>query len=255
MNRFISIVLACFVGGFIGALVSLEFNSLPFVGWVVGAALGYFLVDIRHLVAGISKAWQASLSKGVDWRGIRHVFLYMTILWGVGLQLVLGLIILAALSRGTDKIWPTLLNVLVDPYPLLFSSLMLPLFVFRISVQIASINDGGVDRLINWLKTNPLRLSFVYGLWVFARWVVIKLIPIHIPTFVRFLVRFGRHAFVFVHSDRRLICMVSSGFGSLVGYSLGSAIVGGLAGIAVGLVMYQVISVRWLKIQPAVSTT
>ncbi len=250
MNRLISIIVACFIGGLIGTLVSLELTSVPFVGLIVGAVLGYFLVDVRHLVTGIAKTWRTAISGKTNWKNVKRNSLLCATLCSVGFQFFLGLMLLSGILIGFDKLQAKLSE---NPFPPLFASgvfaIYFLLLVLLIQVLGAPSVNIGAERFLK--QTSPLRYNIVYGFLRLVRWVVTRFVPVHIPTLVRFMIRFGRLAFVFVHSDRRLICLFASGFGTLVGYGLDSAIAGGMTGVVLGLIMYQLISVHWLKLQPA----
>jgi hypothetical protein len=57
--------------------------------------------------------------------------------------------------------------------------------------------------------------------------------------------------FVYIHSTRRTICFVDSTIGAVVGYCSGSAIIGALVGGMLGILNYELVTVRWLKLAPA----
>jgi hypothetical protein len=62
------------------------------------------------------------------------------------------------------------------------------------------------------------------------------------------VIKFGWYIFKGVHSDMRLLCMVDSALGAASGYYFGSAILGGVVGMILGLVNYEIVSIRWLKL-------
>ncbi len=71
-----------------------------------------------------------------------------------------------------------------------------------------------------------------------------------IPGIIIFLAMFCWQVFVRIHSDRRLMCLTDAATGSLIGYCAGSAIIGCISGALIGLLNYEVISKRLLKLVP-----
>jgi hypothetical protein len=62
MKKFISVILACGAGGFLGTFIGLHFfHSLSIIGYIVtiasGGFIGYFLYDFEEVIAGIQHAW------------------------------------------------------------------------------------------------------------------------------------------------------------------------------------------------------
>jgi hypothetical protein len=71
-----------------------------------------------------------------------------------------------------------------------------------------------------------------------------------IVAFVVDIAQFVARVFVYVHSSRRTLCFVDATLGAAIGYTYGSAIIGAVAGVILGVVNYELISVRWLKLAP-----
>ena len=72
-----------------------------------------------------------------------------------------------------------------------------------------------------------------------------------IPRFVILLARCAKEVFTLIHSELRILCGIDATIGAIVGYIIGNAIIGAFVGGLFGLLNYQIISVRILKIQPA----
>jgi hypothetical protein len=64
--------------------------------------------------------------------------------------------------------------------------------------------------------------------------------------FILFICR----VFKYIHSDRRLLCFCEGALGTLAGMYWGNPIIGFIAGVLFGLISYQVISIRILKLKP-----
>ncbi len=55
--------------------------------------------------------------------------------------------------------------------------------------------------------------------------------------------------FFIIHSDERLLCLVDAATGAAIGgYYFGNAALGGLTGAIIGLVNYEIVSKRILKL-------
>lgn len=62
---------------------------------------------------------------------------------------------------------------------------------------------------------------------------------------------FVLRTFVYIHSERRTICFVDAALGSLAGFFFGSVAIGVVVGAMLGIINYELVSVRWLKLAPA----
>jgi phosphate/sulfate permease len=61
--------------------------------------------------------------------------------------------------------------------------------------------------------------------------------------------KFAGYVIKYVHSDRRLLCLCDSALGTAVGLYWHTPFIGLVAGAVSGLVSYQLISVKLLKLQ------
>ena len=60
--------------------------------------------------------------------------------------------------------------------------------------------------------------------------------------------KFVKTVFVLIHSDIRLLCGTDAAIGALIGYFTGNVIIGMLAGGIIGVVNYELISKRLLRL-------
>ena len=58
------------------------------------------------------------------------------------------------------------------------------------------------------------------------------------------IAQFVAGVFVYVHSQRRTICFIDATIGATIGYFFGSAIIGAIAGALLGIINYEIVSVR-----------
>lgn len=129
---------------------------------------------------------------------------------------------------------------------------------------------GEIHRVLWTLATyiNPvsLPLILVTGALVFVGCIlydVLRLLtrmPSDIWPFLVFTARFARLVFVYIHSTERVVCFVDIALGVAVAYTLVSPtlpamLTGGGLGLVFGVLNYELISVRLLKLAPAPGLT
>lgn len=56
--------------------------------------------------------------------------------------------------------------------------------------------------------------------------------------------------FKLIHSQKRLICFVDAVIGGTIGFYYHNPLVGAAVGGLLGMVNYELVSVRWLKLVP-----
>ena len=61
---------------------------------------------------------------------------------------------------------------------------------------------------------------------------------------------FFKNVFILIHSEFRLLCGVDAAIGAVIGYFAGYVIVGLIVGGILGVLNYELISRRWLKLVP-----
>lgn len=268
-----SVGFACALGACIGTLVALEIAARFTYGswfWSVGALTGglaaYCAVDFRHLCAGIAVAYRRTIA----WRP--HVEWWKTYLMcacsmtvsSTSLVFVLWCITNAAfaIANNGPYIPPTVLLV----YLCLFAGVG-AVWAVNASDE-GSTADGSYDeRLLRNRKkalramcyVNPVGalLLVLAGMLVGAGWLwthgpdIARSIMAAISSVGLRLKRFGVEVFFYVHSERRMICFLDAAIGAAAGYFLGSASLGAIIGAILGVINYEIVSIRWLKIIPA----
>ena len=113
------------------------------------------------------------------------------------------------------------------------------------------------DDLFVYRHSNPIGAAF----WscVAAYWLVI-----HIPQGISwlggfggyllgFILRFITQLFRLIHSELRLLCAVDAALGAAVGYLTGNALLGATFGGLFGVLNYEVITIRVMKLAGAKS--
>jgi len=255
-----SVGFACLLGAFIGTLVALEIAARFTYGswfWSIGALFGglvaYCVVDFQHFCAGVVRSYRNTIAWRPNllywkaffflWCGIATIFFTTTVF-----------IALPSVVNATSNyiFFETLTAFLV------FSQAL----AFMLSMLLVSIYDSddcpkaAIELGCNVMKyANPV--SSVYWTFWCVLW-IIRQIPsacARIPPLAKFcwitLRQLAVRTFFYVHSERRKICFVDAALGATAGYFLGSTIAGAVIGAILGIVNYEIISIRWLKIVPA----
>jgi hypothetical protein len=239
---------ACGLGGVVGSAVALQFGIYWPLGLLIGAAVGYVTFEFRTLASGIARAWR----EVIGWSRLFHktrrqwtfLLLGISAISTLVAYVIFPLTLLSG-SLGTAMEYSLLMAGIGNSFVLAFFFGMDP-----------DIDDESYTDAVYFLRRlNPVVFPFwaifwwVYGLCIFAYR--------RIPTFVRSLwkatKRFGRfiaRAFVYVHSDLRLLCAIDSAIGAYIGLRSGNPLIGGIAGACFGGFNYWVVSVRWLKLTP-----
>ncbi len=265
MSRVGSICFACFLGGFIGTLVANQFHFFWWLGLIVGALIGYLSVEPKEVVSAVPKAWRAA--RGWHWRPAKGY--WETVGYGVLSVFSVGLWSFGIFSLCIFS-WP---SVFPDFYlkssdfhylamfflgGVFFWSLLMG---FVVALNLIGTNERELEeerRCFRGLAYYSLPPIFLF--WHLPRFLVwfCRRIPTGflatirgLVTFARFLWRFSKELFIRIHSKERLLCAVDSAIGVCVGYLAGNAILGGLAGVAFGMLNYEIVSKRILHLVPA----
>lgn len=269
-NNHIRITTACFLGGSIGALLALQFASyFWWVGVLLGGGIGYLMYNIKEVGTMAQKVWSSMPEKGellnkfIEYREqitskILDSLLNFTVCLVVA---VLGV----AIVSSVFLIPFGALNVLAYyfPFPEDNSGLIFTPIIYVLGT-IATTLTGFVFFMANvrhlkykknfFIKYGPLFVGVLLSpvamfvtlpLTILSAvvWLLYKLCYF-VPVLYKFICR----TFKLIHSDIRLLCMTDSLIGATVGYFMGNALLGGLIGVVSGLLNYELISVRWLKL-------
>ncbi len=261
-REWFSIGIACAFGALIGATIALELNYTMAtevagtIGMIAGSLIGYVAVDFKHFCAGVGRAYRETLV----WQPNRVY--WMT--WGYGslcvgmIALTItfysgGLLVLFDLYSGN---WETLsfYGMVVVPVGTIYA-LVLGMSANRSEArwfskyprtsalrQLVRVRN---DARLSVQQFNPISTPITVAISAYkavARLIsgTIRLAPV--------CVRFTWRAFIYIHSQWRMICLVDAGIGALTGFVCGYAIIGALVGAALGILNYELVSVRWLKL-------
>jgi hypothetical protein len=252
------IVFACFTGAALGAVVAMQLHYFWWLGILVGGATGYLSFSFREVMAAAVTAWN-TLSGG----GLKGHALKTGLVNAARFLAILGCVIVGAVSAfilliGVIMLCTATPEVTSRWHAVPAASARMPIpRVFWLSAAAGVLVLGSAlfvwilrlpDRKRTWTAmvgcvaatplVLPLTLAFVF-------------LSVIVPPGIRFMGRLARQTFILVHSEVRLLCLTDALLGALIGYLFANALIGGLAGAALGWLNYRFISVRWLKLAKA----
>lgn len=243
MNHAVKIFTSCALGAGIGTLIALQLNHyFWWTGMLVGGFVGYISYEFNKVISAVPLAWQYVVVNKPKWKPLWLGFWAAT----KGLCYFLLLIlqwILMFMFFGSDKI------IALFPFvamPIAISPALMGIFILLFFRGTPLKLKNFREALVNLNVFSVFCYYLPVGLWFGGKWTINK-IPVFTPTIRRFF----RYLFLLIHSEVRLLCGVDAAIGACVGYFSGNAIVGALAGGLFGVLNYEIISKRILKIAPA----
>lgn len=284
-----SVLFACAFGACIGALCALEISTYFKYGsyfWGIGAFLGglfaYIAVDFRQLCFDVARSYRVSV------RSIAGMLRVMTS-WRP-YKLYWKAILIEMLGYGTVAISLVSLFFLIRTTgPEYMRTPSIGLLVLAVIPAMFGVFTPAINTRSNWSSYIRIKRYMSYDEYLLlgeeASWSLIKFCnPITLPFIILWLVwrltlkvvgylwknkvramsltvsagsftgkeayRFIVRTFVYVHSERRTICFVDATLGAAFGFLLGSAILGAMIGAVLGIINYEIVSVRWLRLIP-----
>lgn len=244
MSKSWRIFWACTAGAGIGALVALEINSyFWWLGLIVGGVAGYLLYDIKAVVSAIPRAWRAA----PGWKPNKEVWKIRGLATLAYFFVVMSscLVALSALWLGSH-----LTSMSIMSMGEFYNSSELPFLVsFAVAVSIFVAFLGGV------MRTDLIGIFIKFGnpVAVFVYWpvVILRHLPAALWRAAIFIAVFAKALFLTIHSDERLLCGIDAAIGASIGYFVGSAVIGALAGGVFGVINYEIVSKRIIGLDRA----
>ncbi len=251
MSQGVKVFFACAIGGFLGSLAALEVSrNFWWIGLLVGFAAGYLSYELKKVIAAVPIAWRAATSWRPDKRYWGNLFKLLPasigILWTYGSAVMIFPSVLS-FAHGDQRHAKMLFG---EIFPLWCLAVVPAAFFMTATLAYDADTEWQRQRM---LKHNPFRVLF----WLLPKCIVLGMVFLVRGTFWLFVkgvpafCRFIKHLFLLVHSDIRLLCGVDAAIGAAVGYFTGHAPVGMLAGGLIGVLNFEVVSKRVLKLVPA----
>ncbi len=263
MNTTIRIFLVCAAGALIGSLVGLQMSPhFWWAGLITGAVVGYFGYLFEEAAAAIPIAYRRT----VAWRPNRQ-FLQCWGNWLYGFihavvaMLVIPYLILELLAGNSLK--KLILHTIGATVVGLFCAVVVASFVTILYWTTVEDERKGNSSYVY----KPLEFHSVSRLYVMALregikgivWIMngipeaIQIVAAEIEEGAKTVKSFVVLYFTLIHSELRLLCAVDAAIGAAIGYYTGNALVGAIAGGVLGVVNYELITVRWLRLEGATS--
>lgn len=248
MNQTGKVFLACALGALIGSMVALQLGSFWLVGVLVGGLTGYMTYEFKQVVSAVPRAWHAATNWRPDVEPIKTFLLGSLSFALFLLTLFIGVMIISlpetSEARHADFAATTAsVFVSISIFCLAFGTVMG--YVTRTSTQDRRIVIFILKRF------NPI--SFYLWYVPMSPFYLARLIyreKAEVALALKTLGLFLAKLFRLIHSEVRLLCGVDAALGALVGYHFGNALIGAAVGGALGVVNFELISIRLLKVVP-----
>lgn len=258
MNRTLKIGVSAALGGFVGALVALQFSPVwAWLGVITGALTGYLSYEYKKIGSGAIKAANIAADRCFSREAVKSfgegvlALFWGTLFfgsWFIFLALSLGYIrsfwvasfaFTVFIFCGPEFFWPTFMSTLTS------GSRLLRLNGFTVWFWVSYRIGLKLRGPVLWLRKNYKLAIEECILWSIA---LASLMFIGVPcAAIKFSWHFTRNFFLLVHTDERLICAAGAATGAASGYFIGNALVGALIGFTAGIVSYEVFAKRLFK--------
>lgn len=256
-NRSLKIFIACALGVGIGSIISLEINTFFWwLGILIGGLIGYFSYEFKSVIQAFKKAWGEVTSFDSNlYKEIGRIVWKTIAIGSLGFSFTpvyLGLQSILLFDENSFNEYPFLIFLFFLFSYFLF---LIPCFKvldecrdrYNISKKELNKNDW---REIFFKTTNPL-LIFFYWPFVSLKYILISIFWIFskIPFIVVMTASIIKKTFILIHSDIRLICGLDAAIGTVIGYYTGFVIIWMIAGGIIGVINYELISKKVLKLK------
>lgn len=260
MEKQIRIFLACAFGAGIGALIALKIAGLFWwVGMLVGGFTGYLFYNLAVIGQAIKIAWWQT----VAWRPSKEarmlfgssVLAALSFSASVSIGLLLLISFLSPASRDLSGTVQWVGTTLLVSW-VFFSWLFYTNNLDSLGDHKKSLTEIVEENLEGAKKDNPFWGTCLL-IWLFLRglWALIQWSPQGVRVLYRIMMGVGRFiktVFVLIHSDPRLLCGCDAAIGATIGYFVGNPLIGALAGGIIGVLNYEIISVRLFHLTESV---
>jgi hypothetical protein len=260
MNKTLKVGGSCGLGALFGTLIALLLSPwLWWVGALAGGVVAYIAYDFNEIIQVVPVAWKAVSE--FNWKRFfwdNETFFHWYVVAFTALLAITGMIfgniyLVGKVDDSAKSHWLMPLLSMVGSF--LFLS-----FVIAILVECETESQDWECRLRRARFAsryfNPVVAPFAIAIFtLIGLWWCLK----RMPGFVVLLCKFSWKLFIMVHSEMRALCFVDAFLGATFGAFYGyhshafalAAIIGAVSGALLGIVNYQIVSIRWLKLRSA----
>lgn len=240
MNKSGKVFLACSLGAFIGSIVAFQLGQLTWwLGSLVGGLIGYIAYEFENIPHSVSSAWKYAkipahaICSKLSRKNLKDGF-------SMGSWMAFWMLFVATMAPSGPSTSSS--NVSLAIFCLVIC------YFFGLFLSLTSFEeiDGSKMTAMLWKYASLPAIVFYWipvGIYRFVKTVVLGT-----PRVVVVACRFFKHLFVLIHSDVRLLCGVDAAIGAAVGYFFHNPVLGALAGGLLGILNYEVVSKRLLKV-------
>lgn len=249
-NQSIKIFVSCTFSAGIGALIALELNTtLWWIGAITGGLLAYLSYEFKMVVTAFRRAFSAVFNMKHARRLINFFErVIITLIYGL---LIFSYVIIANIMHKPD----------VDFADMNFVGLYVTATVVGAIWQMtkAVTFNSIVESLAGLYSSNPITLSLMIFASALSAIIILMYCLVLIkqtgPIVSKYskevcvkIALFLKTAFIYMHSDFRLLYGISGAMGASIGYFNGSAIIGAFTGGFFALFSREIVSKRFLKL-------
>lgn len=238
-QRTARIFVSCSAGAAIGGLCALQWGMWWWLGILVGGATGYLGYELPEVYQAMKKVKRENVFKNIKMASNVVSFLVSI---GLLFATVLVTVTAPAIVMQLQRVSVVTMDTKLTWYEAT-SFLGLLLFVAVNLFLVFPEQPKGKYAIYKvLLAVSPPMIWCYYPVKYIYRG--IKFLPTVFKEILHVLVAI----LVLIHSELRVLCMVDAGIGATVGFFSGSVVIGALAGGILGVINFEIISKRLLKI-------
>lgn len=242
-SRVLKVFVAVAFGAFVGTLVSFEVNgAIWWVGLLAGGLVGYLFYKPMKVVRAIPCVASVAARQAGSVFEVFMLIVAMILLFGTGILILLfwGAPIALTLTASKEIRETAQANIF-----LMFALMMGMAWSCGLLCYFTAVEKKKKVRNIKNIATSILRYSPI----PVTALLLYRMIE-SIPSTMRFMIFFVPGLFRLIHSDIRLLCSADAAIGTVIGYFTGSALTGALLGGLFGVLNFEILSKRILKLVP-----
>ncbi|MCK4918665.1 MAG: hypothetical protein KAS02_02690 [Candidatus Pacebacteria bacterium] len=242
------VFIACAIGAGIGTMIALSLHqNIWWLGLIAGSLTGYLSYEFKTAIQAVNIAWKGAVKWRPNWEWWKIRLIFMGWFFLLSLQVVTVLVIVATPENGFFKIIEQAV-----PFICILVVMMNSVIITPICLCNSATSDNEVKKISSIIKLfNPI--SFLF--YLIPKWIGLfienfSMIAERFVSGYKAFRTFLKTAFILIHSEARLICSLDAGIGVCAGYFMGNVLVGALVGGIIGLLNYEIVSKRILKLIP-----